>query len=94
MSHHAKKSPVPVERDFTAGLARGGRRSFVGTTGDRKIDERIIEVAKAAAGESGHQLLAEMMVTAARIAREGVPEGEFKMMNRALKDLRTAESVF
>lgn len=94
MSQHARKSPVPVERDFTAGLARDGRRSFVGSTGDRQLDEKIVALAKEAAGETGHELLAEMMVTAARISRGGVPVGEFKMMNRALKELRTAEQVF
>ncbi len=94
MSHHAKKSPVPVERDFTAGLARGGRRSFIGSTGDKKLDDRIVELAKEAAGETGHELLAEMMVTAARISRGGVLPGDFKMMNRALKEMREAEGVF
>ncbi len=94
MSHHAQKSPVPVERDFTAGLARGGRRSFIGSTGDKKLDDRIVALAREAAGESGHELLAEMMVTAARISRGGVLPGDFKMMNRALKELRMAEEVF
>jgi uncharacterized protein (TIGR00730 family) len=94
MGKHAQRSPVPVERDFTAGLARAGRRSFIGSTGDKKLDERIIALAKEAAGESGHELLAEMLVTATRMSRGGVPTGEFKMMNRALKEMRTAEEVF
>jgi uncharacterized protein (TIGR00730 family) len=94
MSRRAKESSVPVERDFTAGIARTGRRSFIGSTGDRALDERIIGLAREIAGESGHELLAEMMVTAARFSRGGVPAAEFKMMNRALKEMRTAEEVF
>lgn len=39
-------------------------------------------------------LLAEMMITAVRLARGAVSEGDFKMMNRALKEMRIATEVF
>lgn len=94
MSKHARKAEVPVERDFTAGLAQGGRKSFVGSTGDRTVDERIIGLAQEVAGGGDAELLAEMMITAARLARGVVKESDFKLMNRALKEMREAEEVF
>ncbi|BCX48950.1 Rossmann fold nucleotide-binding protein, TIGR00730 family [Haloferula helveola] len=94
MSHHARKSPVPVERDFTAGLAPSGRRSFIGSTGDAALDERIVGMAREEAGETGYELLAEMMITAVRLSKSAVLPGDFKLMNRALKEMREAETVF
>lgn len=94
MTKHARKSPVPVERDFTAGMAEHGRRSFVGSTGDRELDARVMELAEAAAGGGEADLLAEMMITAVRVSRGTVTAGDFKMMNRALKEMRAAEEVF
>lgn len=66
----------------------------MGTTGDRALDARIRELAEEVAGETGPELLAEMMVTAVRLSRSGVPTAGFKMMNRALKELRVAEEAF
>jgi len=39
MGKHAKQSRVPPERDFTAGLVGGGRRAFVGSTGEPELAE-------------------------------------------------------
>jgi uncharacterized protein (TIGR00730 family) len=91
---HAQKSPVPVERDFTAGVA-GRRRSFVGSTGDSELDLAIAALAGRTTDDRLRaELAAEMMTTAARIARDGVKTGDFKLMNRALKEMRAAEEVF
>lgn len=94
MTKHARKSPVPVERDFTAGMAEGGRRSFVGSTGDRELDARIVALAGEAAEAGEEGLLAEMMITAVRVSRGAVTPADFKLMNRALKEMRVAEEVF
>ena len=84
---------VPVERDFTAGMTRR-ERAFVGSTGDRELDERIVALAREASAAGDPMLLAEMMVTAVRVSRGQVEDGDFKMMNRALKEMRVAEEVF
>lgn len=93
MSEHAKRMGVPVERDFTAGMTKR-ERGFVGTTGDRDLDDRLKAIAAEVSGEEDASLLAEMMVTAVRIARGSVGQAEFKMINRALKEMRIAEEVF
>jgi hypothetical protein len=41
MVKHAKQSRVPPERDFTAGLVGGGRRAFVGSTGEPELAELL-----------------------------------------------------
>ena len=37
---------------------------FVGTTGEKALDDRIMELAQSVSGVSDHCLLAEMMTTA------------------------------
>jgi uncharacterized protein (TIGR00730 family) len=94
MTEHAKVPEVAVERDFTAGLARNGGRSFVGSTGDKELDERIVALAASVPGVREPRLLAEMMITAARTARGSVDAADFKLFNRAFKELRMANEVF
>jgi uncharacterized protein (TIGR00730 family) len=93
MSKHAQPSKVPPERDFTAGMAPGGR-SFIGSTGEAELDERIIGLAKGISGVDQPELLAEMLITAVRTARGRPPVGDFKLLNRALKEMRLASEVF
>lgn len=71
-----------------------GRRSFTGSTGDAELDARIGAFAAAVPGVSEPTMLLEMMVTAARIGRMDIAPGEFKLLNRMLKELRHAEEVF
>jgi len=95
MTKHAKESRVPPERDFTAGLVGGGgRRSFVGSTGEAELDRRILELAKGIGGVKAPELLAEMLITAVRTGRGTMRDGDFKMLNRALKEMRRAGEVF
>lgn len=87
--------PPPRERDFTAAPVRSGsRRSFTGSTGDAALDARIAELAAGISGVTEPEMLLEMLVTAARIARMEIEPGEFKLFNRALKEMRHAEEVF
>ena len=82
-------------RDFTAGLARPGRRnSYAGTTGNLGLDKSIEALAASIPGVHNPELLVEMMITGARIARMDIAAGEFKLFNRALKEMRHAEEVF
>jgi len=85
---------VPMERDFTAGMVRPGRRSFAGSTGDPDLDKRIAELAASIPGVRDPHLLVEMMITSARTARMDIAAGEFKLFNRTLKEMRRAEEVF
>ena len=95
MSQHVQPTKVPQGRDFTGGMIPPGSCSFVGSTGEKELDDRIMELAQSTHGVSDHCLLAEMMITAVRIARGGaVTEGDFKLMNRALKEMREANEVF
>ncbi len=84
-----------MERDFTAAPARSGnRRSFIGTTGDADLDERIAQFAATIPGVKDPAFLVEMMTTGARIGRMNIAPGEFKLFNRVLKEMRHAEEVF
>jgi uncharacterized protein (TIGR00730 family) len=86
---------TPMERDFTAAPARlGNRKSFAGSTGDAELDERIAQFAAAIPGVKDPALLVELMTTGARIGRMNIAPGEFKLFNRALKEMRHAEEVF
>ncbi|MEM9283568.1 MAG: LOG family protein [Verrucomicrobiota bacterium] len=89
-----KPTKIPQERDFTGGMMRNFSGSFVGTTGQKELDQRIMDLAREIEDGSNPYLLAEMLTTAVRIARGVVEEPEFKLMNRALKEMRVAEEVF
>ena len=68
--------------------------AYVGSTGEKELDDRIMELARETHSVSDPCLLAEMMITAVRISRGAVTEGDFKLMNRALKEMREANEVF
>ncbi len=95
MAQQVRPTEVPKERDFTAGMTRSLSCSYVGTTGDSEIDDRILALAREIEGDSDRLcLLAEMMTTAVRISRGRSEESDFKLMNRALKEMRITEEVF
>lgn len=95
MSQHVHPSKVPQEHDFTGGMVPDiASRAYVGSTGERLLDERIMALAQETEGVLDPSLLAEMMITAVRISRGAVTQGEFKLMNRALKEMREASEVF
>ena len=95
MSHPPDAAATPMERDFTAAPVRlGNRKSFAGSTGDAELDERIAQFAASIPGVRNPEFLVEMMTTAARTGRMNIAPGEFKLFNRALKEMRHAEEVF
>lgn len=95
MAQKVQPNKIPKERDFTAGMTRSFSCSFVGTTGDSEVDDRIMALAQEIEGDGGNAcLLAEMMTTAVRISRGRTEESDFKLMNRALKEMRITEEVF
>ena len=68
--------------------------AFIGSTGEKSLDDRIKKLAEEVSDDrkSGH--LAEMLISAVRICRGSVTEGDFRTMNRVLKEMRIADEVF
>lgn len=73
-----------AETDVTSGPA--SRRS----NRDQAIDAFLSEFAAC----SDQDLLAEMMVTVCRLARDGTGRGELKLLNASFKELRYAFKIF
>lgn len=94
MSTHVKPTKIPQERDFTGGMIHSQSCSFVGSTGEKVLDDRIMDLAREISHGDDDCLLAEMLISAVRISRGAVTKGDFKMMNRALKEMRIASEVF
>lgn len=94
MSPHVKPTKIPQERDFTGGMIHSKSCAFIGSTGEKQLDERIMSLATEISGDKENCLLAEMLISAVRISRGAVTEGDFKTMNRSLKEMRVANEVF
>ncbi|MGC6427673.1 MAG: LOG family protein [Akkermansiaceae bacterium] len=94
MAKKVKTKNLPKRGDFTGGVVSNVACSFVGSTGERTLDGKIMELANELADPQSACLLAEMMVTAVRMARGNTETGEFKMANRTLKEMRESNEVF
>lgn len=94
MSPSIKPNKIPQERDFTGGLIHSHSCSFIGSTGEKKLDERLVELANEISGSEGNCLLSEMLISAVRTSRGAVTESDFKTMNRTIKEMRIANEVF
>jgi hypothetical protein len=86
---HLRKNP----RDFTAGGIASLPRPH-GTTGDKVIDERIKALVDDWAGGSSNALIQELIVTALKMGRDCISDGDLKLYNRTLKEMRNASRVF
>src|SRR5205814_10225407 len=62
-------------------------------TGDRELDAAIAALVEQAGAENS-DLIFELIVSAARLARDRADRGDLKIANAALKELRHAFSVF
>ncbi|MDA7888330.1 TIGR00730 family Rossman fold protein [Akkermansiaceae bacterium] len=94
MAKKRRRNKAPQHRDFTAGMVPDFQCDFVGTTGEKSLDEQIMKLAQSVNGVADPCLLAEMMTTAVGMARGTTDHGDFKMANRALKEIRIASEVF
>ena len=94
MSKKRRRNKAPQHRDISVGMIPDFKCDFVGTTGEKSVDERIMELAQSLSGVSDPCLLAEMITTAVGMARGTTDHGDFKMANRALKEMRIASEVF
>jgi uncharacterized protein (TIGR00730 family) len=63
-------------------------------TGDAQLDQQVAELLQAAGVEGDADLAFEMVVSALRLAREGVDRGSLKLVNTTLKELRYTFGVF
>ncbi len=64
------------------------------TTGDAEMDARIRQLVEDYGGEKPHEIVAEMVMTALKMAKDQTTVADLKMLNRALKELRFASRVF
>ncbi len=79
--------------DFTAGLTHeqsSRRQSSI----DPPFDERVRQLVADWGAEKSPELIEEMIITALKMARDGMGTGDLKLMNRSLKEMRYAAKVF
>jgi hypothetical protein len=62
--------------------------------GNPELDARIAELVAAATSSRDADLIAEMIVTAAKLGRDGSSRGDLKLINTALKEMRYSNLVF
>ena len=86
---YLRKNP----RDFTGGGIFGLPRKYR-STGDPEIDERIKSIVNDWHCGASNELVQEMIVTALKLGKDAPPEGDMKLFNRALKEMRKASQVF
>ena len=94
MSPHVKPTKIPQERDFTGGMLQCQPCAYIGSTGEKALDDKIRNLAEQVSGERDSDFLSEMLISAVRISRGSVTDGDFRTMNRVLKELRIADEVF
>ncbi len=86
---HLRKDP----RDFTGG-GIFGLSGAPGTTGDALFDERIKSLVDDWACGRANNLVREMIVTALKMGRDCLSQGDMKLYSRSLKEMRRASLVF
>lgn len=86
---HLRKDP----RDFTGGGIFGLPRTHR-STGDEEFDKRIEALVSDWDCGSSDALIQELIVTALKMGRDCLPDGDLKLFNRALKEMRYASRVF
>ncbi len=86
---HLRKDP----RDFTGGGIFGLPRTH-GSTGNKGIDARIESLVEEWACGANNALVQELIVTSLKIGRDCLPEGDMKLFNRSLKEMRKSSQVF
>ncbi|MDQ3626127.1 MAG: TIGR00730 family Rossman fold protein [Verrucomicrobiota bacterium] len=79
--------------DFTAGTTHAQptkRQSSLGTDWDERIRQLVSDWGAAKSPE----LVEEMIMTALKMARDGMGTADLKLMNRSLKEMRYAAKIF
>ncbi len=86
---HLRRAP----RDFTGGGILGLPRKY-GTTGDETIDSRINDLVNDWGCGNSAPLIHELITTALLMGKDAMTEGDLKLYNRALKEMRSSSQVF
>ncbi|MDA7907453.1 LOG family protein [Akkermansiaceae bacterium] len=91
-----RKRQPPLHRDLTAGMVPDLDLvcNYIDSTGDKELDARILELAKSVGGVDDFCLLAEMISTAVGMARGTADHADFKLANRALKEMKKSSEIF
>ena len=79
--------------DFTAGLTHAQptrRQSTLGAEWDQRIHQLVADWG----AEKSPELVEELIMTALKMARDGMGTADLKLMNRSLKEMRYAAKVF
>ena len=76
-------------RDFTGGGIFGLPKEHR-STGNSEIDRRISSLVDEWSCGASAELVQEMIVTAFKLGKDCPPEGDMKLFNRALKEMREA----
>ena len=63
-------------------------------TGDRALDQQLVDLLDAVGATANRDQLFEILVTAMRLAGDGTDRLDLKIANAALKELRTAFNMF
>lgn len=93
MPHNKNKSREFEEKDFTgAGIA--ARPFHLGSTGNPDFDQKIKELVEEWRCGRHNEMVEEMLVTALQLGHDDIGVGDFKLINRTLKELRAANNVF
>lgn len=92
--NHRVKPRKQSHSDFTGGMIDQLNCPHCGTTGELELDKQIHKLALDISGVEKPELLAEMITTAVRVSRGNVSYGDFKLMNRALKEMMTSSEIF
>ena len=79
-------------QDSTGGAS--GRAIRSNTAGNPRLDAKLRELVNEIQTEKPRELIAEMMITALKMAHDQTSVADLKMLNRALKELRFAVRVF
>ncbi len=58
------------------------------------FDERVRELVRDWGADKSPELIEEMIVTALRIARDRMSVADLKLINRSIKEMRSAAKVF
>ena len=93
MANNKRKKPTLEEKDFTGGAIHA-LGTYQGSTGDSDIDAQVAQLVKHWDCGKRASLIEELIITALNIGHDGAGPGELKLLNRSLKEMRTANNVF
>ena len=84
-----------IVQDFTGGGIHALPSRTTRSTGDPEFDQKVKElVGEWGGAEKTSGLIEELIITALKMARDGVSLADLKLFNRSLREMRNATKVF